>query len=193
MAAPKCLVCQDDIPEKRSRRSLEGASQEATLYTDALESYIHCKGLSCTAAEVIAGAEGQAYMCVKCGRTLRDFAKLKPQLEKIDTHLTTLQPALSTPTCGTPTLQTSCSTHRPDTRSKEVPRKWCACPPDLKQYTGSCGAMWKDNKKVLSVDPIHEEGDGIFGERSPSRKGIDKNEGMAKHCEIGWEGSGAGD
>ena len=53
--------------------------------------------------------------------------------------------------------------------------------------------MWKDNKKVLPADPIHKEGDGIFGERSSSRKGTDNNGGMAKHCEIGWEGSGAED
>ena len=78
MASPKCLVCQEDVLDKHSLRSLQGTSKEALHYTDALESYIQSKWLSLTAAELVAGAHGQAYMCVKCGQTLHNVTKLKP-------------------------------------------------------------------------------------------------------------------
>ena len=122
MASPKCLVCQEDVRDKRSRRSLQGMSKEALLYTDALESYIQSKGLSLTAAELVAGAEGQAYMCVKCGQTARDVTKLKPQLDKINTCLTLIHDSAeqstawgSTPIRSTPSHSTP--SHSTPTRS----------------------------------------------------------------------------
>ena len=61
MVSPKCLVCQEDIRGKCSRHSLQGTSKEAHLYVDALESYIKSKRLSFTAAELVAGVQGQSW------------------------------------------------------------------------------------------------------------------------------------
>ena len=57
MASPTCLACQEDVHDKRSRCSLQETSKEALLYMDAHESYIQHKGLSLTAAELVAGAQ----------------------------------------------------------------------------------------------------------------------------------------
>ena len=113
MATPKCLVCQENIPEKRRRHNLQGTSQEAALYADSLGAYLQTRGLSSTVEDLVAGAEGQAYMCSKCGQTLRDADKLKPQLDKVDACLMAHDtcssepvPQISTPTRRRPVLPT---------------------------------------------------------------------------------------
>ena len=113
MATPKCLVCQENIPEKRRRHNLQGTSQEAALYADSLGAYLQTRGLSSTVEDLVAGAEGQAYMCSKCRQTLRDAAKLKPQLDKVDACLMAHDtcssepvPQISTPTRRRPVLPT---------------------------------------------------------------------------------------
>ena len=129
MGSPKCLVCQEDVRDKRSQRSMQGMSKEALLYTDALESYIQSKGLSLTAAELVAGAEGPAYICVKCGQTLCVVTKLKPQLDKINTCLTLIYDSAeqstawgSTPTSSTPTRSTPAhSTPSRSTTTRSIP------------------------------------------------------------------------
>ena len=105
MATPKCLICQENITEKRRRHNLQGTSQEAALYADSLGAYLQTRVLSSTVDDLVAGAEDQAYMCSKCGQTLRDAAKLKPQLDIVDACLMAHDtcssepvPQISTPT-----------------------------------------------------------------------------------------------
>ena len=50
------MVCQEDVRNKRSRRSMQGTSKEALLYMDTPESYTQTesKGLSLTTAGLVA-------------------------------------------------------------------------------------------------------------------------------------------
>lgn len=85
---------------------------------DALGSYLQSRDLGVTAADLVAGAQGRAYMCVKCGQTLRDAARLQPQMDKIATCMTTLD-STEPPQRSTP--QVTPTRRRPALPTEEAP------------------------------------------------------------------------